>query len=40
MKNGMLHFVFKLNQSSEIVLQSENLHRRKKDFLKEPWHLI
>jgi len=29
---GILHFVFKLSQSSEIVLQSENLLRRKTDF--------
>jgi len=27
-QNGTLYFVFKLSQSSEIVLQSENLHRR------------
>jgi len=34
--NGILHFVFKCSQSSKIVLQSKNLHRRKTEF---SWHL-
>jgi len=30
--NGILHFVFKCSQSSKVVLQSKNLHRRRTDF--------
>jgi len=37
LQNGILHFVFKLTHSSEIVLQS--LHRRKTVFSKRAWHL-
>jgi len=37
LQNGTLHFAFKLNQSLEIVLQS-NLHRQKTDVLRA-WHL-
>jgi len=29
LQNGVLHFVFKLSQLSQIVLQRKNLHRRK-----------
>jgi len=32
LQNGILHFAFKLSQLSEIVLQSQNLSRRKTDF--------
>jgi len=32
LQNGILHFVFKLSQSSEIILQSWNLCRRKANF--------
>jgi len=36
--NGILYFVYKLSQSSEIVLQSYNLHDEKLTFLKGAWH--
>jgi len=32
LQNGILHFAFKLTQSSEIVFQSKNFHRGKTDF--------
>jgi len=34
LQNSILHFVFKFSQSSEIMLQSQNLSRQKTDFSK------